>query len=201
MKQSGRTTLFVLVCIAVLTAAYGVGLGVRKIRSTGINIHFSIGRDEAEQPADRPKSEPNTKPTKDVVATVTAAEPSDEDEAVADAPEEQQEVRAARPEGADVQAKKERFQDLPEEEKQKIIAQKRKLFADKGRGEGRGRGAWQKLSEEDQNTLRGKVEALGAQAKAGEISEEDMRRARSELLQEYGINPQGRGGRRPGGRQ
>lgn len=32
MKKSGTTTTFVLVCIAVLIASYGIGLGIRELR-------------------------------------------------------------------------------------------------------------------------------------------------------------------------
>ena len=200
MNQSGRTTLFVLVCIAVLTAAYGVGLGVRKIRSAGFKIHISMG-DDTEKPVDRPRPKPTPKPAEDGTTAVAAAEPSGQDEPVVEPPEEQQETLTAQAERAGLRAKKERFQNLPEQEQQKILAKKRKFYADKGRGEGKGRGAFQQLSEEDQNTFRAKMEALGAQAKAGEISEEEMRQARRELLEEYGINLRGRGGRRSGARQ
>ena len=200
MRQSGRTTLFVLICIAVLTAAYGVGLGVRKMRAAGIKIHISMG-DDTQKPADEPEPESKPRPAVDVVAAVE--EPSNEEEPVEEAPEEQPETQTARAEGADLRAKKEWFQNLSEEEQQEMIAKKRKPYAGKGRSEGRneGRGAFQQLSEEDRDNFRAKMEALGAKAKAGEISEEEMRQARGELLQEYGVNLQRRGGRRSGARQ
>ena len=193
MRQSGRTTLFVLICIAVLTAAYGVGLGVRKMRAAGIKIQISMG-DETQKPADEPESEE----AEPVTPTVTAAKPSDQDEPVVEATEEKPETLPALAEGADLKAKKEWFQNMSEEEQQEMIAKKRQPSADRGR---EGRAAFQQLSEEDRADFRAKMEALGAQAEAGDMSEEEMRQARAELMQEYGVNPQRRGGRRSGARQ
>ena len=201
MRQSGRTTLFVLICIAVLTAAYGVGLGVRKMREAGIKIHISMG-DDTKKPADKPEPTPKAEPSKVVAFTETPPEEELAEEPAEEPSEEPQEEFAAQAERPDVVAKKEQFQKLPEEEKRKILAQKRKYAEEKGRAEGRGgRGGFQQLSEEARDDFRTKMEALGAQAEAGEISEEEMRQARGELLQEYGMNVRGRGGRRAGGRQ
>ena len=192
MRQSGRATLFVLICIAVLCAAYGVGLGVRKMRAAGIKIHISMG-DDTQKPAD----EPEPKPAEPVAPAQTAAKPSDQDEPVVEAAEEKPETPPAQAQGADLKAKKEWFQSLSEEEQQEMIAKKRASFAGKGRSEGLG--AFQQLSEEERADFRAKMETLGA--KAGDMSEEEMRQARTELMQEYGINPQRRGGRRSGARQ
>ena len=201
MRQSGRTTLFVLVCIAVLTAAYGVGLGVRKLRSDGFKLQITWGG-ETEKSADEP--DPDAKPETGKV--VAAAEPPHQEEPTEkpdeEPSEEPPEEVATRPERPDITTMKERFQAMSEEERQEVMAQKRQKVSGRIRGEGRGRGgAYQQLSEEDRNALRTKMEALGAQA--GEMSEEDMRQARSKIFEEYGITPpaQGGGGRRPGGRQ
>jgi type IV secretory pathway VirB10-like protein len=192
MRQSGRTTLFVLICIAVLTAAYGVGLGVKKMREAGIKIHISMP-DDTEKLADKTES----KPAEPVTPTVVATPAPDQDEPVVEAVEEKPETKPAQAQDADLEAKKQWFQNLSEEEQQEMIAKKRASFAGKGRSEGRG--AFQQLSEEDRADFRAKMEALGA--KAGDMSEEEMREARAELMQEYGINPQRRGGRRSGARQ
>jgi len=193
--------LFVLICIAVLCAAYGVGLGVRKAREAGFKIQISMGQD-TQKPLERPEPEPKGEPKPAEQAVVTATEAPDEDEAVDEPAEEQAKTQTVSAGQPDWMAMKKRFQDLPEEEKQKIMAQKRKAFEGKGRGEGRGgRMAFQQLSEEDRADFRAKMEALTSEARAGEMSEEEMRQARAELFQEYGMNPQARGGRRPGGRQ
>jgi hypothetical protein len=197
MKQSGRTTLFVLVCIAVLTAAYGVGVGVRKLRVEGI-LNIPVGAN-----TEKPPNKPKLKSDQAEVAADTgdAPEPAKGEEPTAEPSEEQQEELTARPERPDVMAMKERFQAMSEEEQQEALAKRRKFNADNGRGEGRGKGTYQQLTEEEQSSYREKMEALGAKAKSGELSEEEMRQARGELMKEYGITPQGRGGRRPGGRQ
>lgn len=206
MRQSGRTTLFVLVCIAVLTASYGVGLGVRKLRMAGFKISVSMG-DDTEERAVTPEPETKVEPKTAEGIIAAAPEPSQADEPVEEAPieeppEEQPEPQAIQTVQPDLKATKASFQDLSDAERQKIMAQKRKAFEGKARGEGRGgRSAFQQLSEEDRTDFRSKMEALTTQARAGEISEEEMRQARAELFQEYGINPQARGGRRPGRRQ
>ena len=51
MKQSGISRLFILVCIAVLFASYGVGLGIKKIRFAGVETQVSAAA-ETEKPAD-----------------------------------------------------------------------------------------------------------------------------------------------------
>ena len=210
MRQSGRTTLFVLVCIAVLCAAYGVGLGVRNLRMAGFRIDFSMG-DAAAKPVDKPEPASESKPKADrePAAEVVSAkpEPAPEAEPAVAPPAEPTEPQTAAAEPVDLRAKEERLQDLPDAERQETRAQRRRSAEDRGRGEGRGgaggggRAALQQLSEEDRADFRAKMEALTAQARAGELSEDEMRQARAELLQEYGINPQARGGRRPGGRQ
>ena len=73
MRQSGITRLFVLFCIAVLFAAYGIGLGIRQIRFAGFETQASAAV-KPEKPAD--KFEPDAD---EVVAdTETSFEPSEE---------------------------------------------------------------------------------------------------------------------------
>ena len=199
-----------MVCIAVLCAAYGVGLGVRNLRMAGFKIDISMGG-AAAKPAVKPEPASQVKPKtvpKPAETHVTAqAEPAAEAEPIEEPPEEPAGSQTGPAEPMDLSAKKKPSQDLPEEEKQDMMAQRRRNAEERGRGEARGgagrggRAALQQLSEEDRADFRAKMEALTAQARAGEISEEEMRQARGELLQAYGINPQARGERRPGGRQ
>ena len=56
MQQPGITRLFILVCIAVLFASYGVGLGVRKIRLAGAAKEYMTAVD-IEKPADDSESD------------------------------------------------------------------------------------------------------------------------------------------------
>jgi hypothetical protein len=215
MKQSGRTTLFVLVCIAVLCAAYGLGLGVRNLRMAGFKLNISMGN-HTEKPAGTPepesKSEPKpadtpepasgseSKPSQQVAAVV--AKPAPANASVEESPEASTERSTASAERADLRARRQRSQDRTAAGQPEATARRQRGDAGRGRGQGRGgRAAFQQLSDEDRADLRAKLEALGARVEAGEISEEERRQARSELLQQYGINGQERGARRPGSRQ
>jgi len=97
---------------------------------------------------------------------------------------------------------RERFQNMSEEERQEAMARMRERFG--GRGRGGGGSPFAQLSEEDRDNLRAEMEELGA--RAGEMSEEEMRQARGAIMEKYGITPRSGGGgeggrRRPGGRQ
>ncbi len=76
------------------------------------------------------------------------------------------------------------------------MANMRERFGGRRRGEGRG--GFSQLSEEDRENLRAEMEELGA--RADEMSEEEMRQARSEIMEKYGITP-GRFGGGEGGRR
>ncbi|MHC4168996.1 MAG: hypothetical protein ACYSWQ_18755, partial [Planctomycetota bacterium] len=91
MKQPEISRLFILVCIAVLFASYGVGLGVRKIRGVDAQAP-AVAAAETEKPAAKPESDAD-----EVVAdTEAGSEPSEE---WAEEPyEEPDEEVAARPE-------------------------------------------------------------------------------------------------------
>lgn len=185
MKQSAITTSFIMVCIAVLLAAYGVGLGVRKIR--GVDTQVSAAA-EAEKPSGKSESDDD-----EVAAdTDTASEPSEE---VAEEPQEEFADQPERPEGRRMMGG-DRMQNMSEEERQEFMARMR----ERG-GRGRGGGGFSQLSEEDRAALGAEMQELRARAEAGEIAEEDMRQASGEILEKYGISrPEGGGGGgRPGG--
>ena len=198
MKQSGITRLFMLVCVAVLLAAYGVGLGVRKVRFAGVETPVAAAAKTERPESDKSEADADkgaaSKPSEEV-----AAEPSEQaDGEVAARPE--------RPEGRGMGGggMRERFQNMTEEERQEAMAQMRERGGrTRGQGGGGGGGGFQQLSEEDREKLRTEMEELGA--RAGEMSEEEMRQARGEIMQKYGITPRGGGGggagRRPGGRE
>ena len=96
MRQSGITRLFILVCIAVLFAAYGVGLGVRKIRGVDAQAP-AVAAADTEKPADKPEPD-----TKEVVAdTETSPKPSEERaEEPYEEPEQEVAARPERPGGS-----------------------------------------------------------------------------------------------------
>ena len=196
MKQSGIPRLFILVCIAVLLASYGVGLGARKIRFAGAKTKAAAAAD-TDKPADNPESG-------DEEVAAEEGDASDSSEEVAAEPsEEPAEEVAARPErreggrrGMMGEGMRERFQNMSEEERREAMAQMRERG---GRGRGEGGGGSQQLSEEDREKLRAEMEELGA--RADEMSEDEMRQARSEIMEKYGITPGrfGGGGGRSGG--
>jgi hypothetical protein len=73
MKQSGKTSLFALVCIAALLGAYGVGLGIRNMRLAGALEQVSATA-ETEKPAVKPDTDDD-----EVVADAEASyEPAEE---------------------------------------------------------------------------------------------------------------------------
>ena len=114
MKPPGKSTLFPLVCIAVLLAAYGVGLGVRKMRFAGVEEQAS-GAAGTEKPADKPESDED-----EVVADTDASlEPSEE---VAEEPEEEFAARPQRPEGERMMSgqMRERFPTIPARERARM---------------------------------------------------------------------------------
>jgi len=203
MKQSGKSNLFALVCIAVLLCAYGVGLGVKKVRFAGVEGQVSAAAGP-EKPADESDDE--------AVATSETAEPEPSEE-VAEEPAEEVAARPERPEGRRRggmmgEGMRERFQNMSEEERQEAMAQMRERFGGRGRGEreGGGRGGFSQMSEEDRDNLRADMEDLGARAEG--MSDEERQQERNEIFEKYGITPRsggggGRpgGGRRPGGRE
>ena len=129
MKQSGITRLFILVCIAVLFASYGVGLGVRKIRGVDAQAPAVAAAD-----TDKPTDEPEPDAEEVAADTEASSEPSEE---WAEEPyEEAAEEFAARPErsggeGAQmvvvgserIRALRERLREMTVEEGERIELQ------------------------------------------------------------------------------
>jgi len=195
MKQSGKSNLFALVCIAVLLAAYGVGLGVKKVRFAAVSEQVSTDL-EPENPADESEDK--------AVATSEDSGPEPSEELAAEPSEEPAEEVAARPErpegrrrgGMMGEGMRERFQNMSEQERQEAMAQMRERFGGRRRGEGGGGGAFSQMSEEDRENFRAEMEALGA--RAGEMSDEERQQARTEIFEKYGLPTRGGGG---GGRR
>jgi hypothetical protein len=190
MKQSGSTTVFVIVCIAVLLAAYGIGIGIRGIRFRAVEPETSAAA-KSDKPAD--ESEEKT------VAANTAAAPESPGESEEEVSgEEEPGPRPERPEGERMMGRGmgERFQNMSEEERQEFMARMQQRGGSRRR---EGRGGFPQISEEDKEKIAAEMEEL--QARADELSEEEMREARREIMQKYGMNFRGGGGGRPGGGQ
>jgi len=196
MKQSGITTLFILVCIAVLVAAYGAGLGVKKIRFARAKSAVTASPETTGQ-ADQSG---HVKTAAEEGGPDGQSEKTQEDKEVAEEPkaESDEDVTAGpdRPEGRRemMAPMRERFQNMSEQERQEAMARMRERFG----GRGRRGGALSQLSEEDREKLRAEMEDLAA--RAGEMTDDQRRQARNEILEKYGIDPEaGRGGRRRSG--
>ena len=154
MKQPGISRLFILVCIAVLFASYGVGLGVRKIRFAEGETKAAAAA-ETEEPADKPESNED-----EVVADTEASlEPSEELEELAEEPyEEPAEEFAARPghpEGTRMMGgqMRERFQHMAEEERARMEVEVAKAQLDQENYE-HVQEIWPNLPEEVREEIR-----------------------------------------------
>ncbi len=193
MKESGITRLFILVCVAVLLGAYGVGLGVRKIRFAGVETKASAAA-QTNKPTAKSDSD------NEQVTAKKAAAPEPSDEVAAEPAQQTDERPGPRPERAEGRrmggaGMRERFQNMSEEERREAMAQMRERLGGRTRGEGGGRGgAFSQMSEEDRDNFRAEMEALND--RADEMSEDEM------LFEKYGITPRGGpGGRRGGSRE
>lgn len=188
MKQSGTTTAFVIACIAVLLAAYGVGLGIRTVRFGAAEAQ-AAATTEPEKPADEPED-------KDVVAkSGPESETPDESGESPTQEEEQENPDEERPGPGRMMGMRERFQNMSEEERREAMAEMRERFGGGRRGGGGGFG----LSEEDRAKFREEMQELGERAE--NMSDEEREQARTEIFEKYGIPQRGPGGgRRSGGR-
>ena len=194
MKQSGKSNLFALVCIAVLLAAYGVGLGVRKVR-------FAAVAEKA--PAEAAPEKPGNESEDKAVASSETSEPEASEEVTEEPSEEPTDEFAARPQrpegrrrGMGGEGMRERFQNMTEEERQEAMAQMRERFGGRRRGEGGGGGPFGQMSEEDREQFRADMEDL--RNRSEEMSDEEREQARNEIFERYGITPGRFGGRRGG---
>ena len=177
MKKSGTPTLFVLVCIAILLAAYGVGLGIRKVRFAGVEAQASAAA-ETEKPADKPESDED-----EVVAdTEAGSEPSEElTEEPTEEPEEEFAARPGRPEGGRMMGgeMRERFQHTSDEERARMELEVAKAGLDQ-ENYGRLQEIWPTLSEEVKEQIR------DIQERWPTMSEEERDSYRAQSLEAFG---------------
>ncbi len=194
MQKSGITTLFVLVCIAVLVGAYGVGVGVKKIRFARAKAQVAASPEKAGQ-ADKSESDDDKLASKEG-GTDEQSEETQNDEEVAGGPnagpDEDATASPDRSEGKrEMRGRmRERFQNMSEQERREAIARMRERFG--GRG-----GPLAQLSEEDKENFLAEMEELAARAE--ELSDEEMRQARNKIREKYGLPTGGGGGRRRSG--
>ncbi len=180
MKQSGKTTLFALVCIAVLLGAYGVGLGVKKVRFAGVEEQASADAGP-EKPAD--KSESN----EDEVVTDTDASSEPSEELAEEPYEEPEEEFAARPERPAPEGRRmmmgrgvrERFQHTSDEGRARMELEVARAELDQ-ENYGHVQEMWPNLSEEMRKEIR------DIQERWPTMSEEERDSYRAQSLEAFG---------------
>jgi hypothetical protein len=177
MKKSGTSTLFVLVCIAVLIAAYGIGLGIRKVRFAGVETQVSAAA-ETEKPAGKPESDEN-----EVVADTEASSKPPEElaEEPSEEPEEEFAARPGHPEGGRMMGgeMRDRFQHTPDEERAKMELEVAKAELDQ-ENYGHVQKIWPTLSEEVREQIR------DIQERWPTMSEEERDYYRAQSLEAFG---------------
>ncbi len=186
MKQSGTTTVFVMVCIAVLLGAWGIGLCIREVRFRSAGIEFKAVT-EVEKPDTEPEREPaemaQFRPERGPMTGPGAGRP---------------ERRPPREGGAGfgeegMMGMREQFQNMSEEEREQFRAQMGERFAARRRESGDRFG---NLSEEEREKMRERFENM---------SEEERQEFMAQRRERFGgRRPQGDregGRRRPGARR
>ena len=185
MKQSEKTRLFPLVCIAVLLAAYGVGLGVKTMRFAGAEEQASAAAVKPEKPADKPESDAN-----EIVADTEASYEASEElaEEPYEEPAEEFADRRGHPEGARMMGgeMRERFHDMSGGERTRMEVEVAKAQLDQEnyehvqeiwpnlpeevREEIRDiQERWPTMSEEERDSYRARsLEVFGGQSSGGE---------------------------------
>jgi len=181
MKQSGTTTVFVIICIAVLLGAWGTGLCIRKVRFRSAGIESKavteVGKPgiEAErEPAEMAQFRPARGPMPGGEGRGPFGDVSEE---------ERERMR-------------ERFENMSEEERQGYKAQKRERV---GGRRPQGGDRFGDLSEEE------RAERENMRERLENMSEEEREEFRVQMRERFGgRRPQGDGEggrRRPGARR
>ena len=176
MKKSGITILFVLVCIAVLVAAYGIGLWIKEMRLGG-------AKNESGAAA---KSEKSAGELEGRQAQIRQM-PGNEDVNRPDM--NSPEGRAALAEQRD--AMRQRFENMTDEEREAFRAQMRERFGGRRRGD---MGPGLQLTDEERTKMREEISAL--RERWDQMSEEEREQARNQISEKYGFTPRGLGGGR-----
>lgn len=182
MKKSGTTIVFVLVCVIVLVASYGIGLCIREVRFSGVKSESAVAANP-EKPAGVPGS---------VQAQPGQTPGGGANDRAGNLPPDQRTALTDQRGGM-----RQRFQNMTDAERETFRAQMRDRF-----GGGR-RGMGSQLSDEDRAKMREELDAL--RAKWDQMSDEEKEKARSAFSEKYGFAPRigmGRGfGGGEGGRQ
>ena len=157
MKQSGTTIIFVIICVAVLLAAFGVGICIREIRFSGAKNESKAGNELAR---DRAQGRP-------------MPGPGSRNRARDSSPEERAGLVEERA------RMRERFENMSEEERQEYRAQMRERF-----GSRRRRGGFEELSEEERARLE--EERRQMRERWESMSEEERQAYRAQMRERFG---------------
>ncbi|HCO96078.1 MAG TPA: hypothetical protein DIU00_19415, partial [Phycisphaerales bacterium] len=180
MKQSGATIVFVIVCAAVLAAAFAAGICIREVR-------FSAARNEFTTAAVVEKPSPEPERSREQARPMPG--PGGMDARRGLSPEggnREQARRIPGPGGMDARGgfspegrgglgdqragMKERLENMSDEEREQFMAQMRERFG------GRRRENMPQLSEEDRAKMRKELEEL--QTRSEEMSDQEREEAR-----------------------
>jgi hypothetical protein len=173
MKQSGKTIVFVLVCVGVLVAAFAIGICIRKMRFGGAGNESVTTTAPEKSPIELERERVQARRMPDSGGMNRGGDLSPEDRATL------VEQRAGM---------RERYENMSEEEKEKFRSQMRERFG------GRRREMGSELSEEDRAKMRVEMEELRAGWE--EMSDEEREEARKKISEKYGFTPRGLGGGR-----
>jgi hypothetical protein len=173
MKQSGKTIIFVLVCIVVLVAAFTIGLCIREIRFNGAKNESVTAAKPEKSAGELERKQAQARQMPGIGGMDRGSDLS---------PEERTALVEQR------SGMRERFENMTEEEREKFRTQMRERFS------GRRRDTGPQLSEEDRAKMREEVDAL--RAKWDEMSEAEREQARNQISEKYGVTPRGLGGGR-----
>jgi hypothetical protein len=175
MKKSGTTIIFVIVCIIVLVAAYGIGLCIKKARFSGAKKESTVA------------AKPEKSPGEIESRRAQVRQMPGNGEMDKSSPEE----RAALVEQRE--GMRQRFENMTDEEREAFRAQMRERFG------GRRRDSGLQLSEEDRAKMREEIDAL--RKKWDQMTEEEKEQARNQISEKYGFTPRGFGSDRGFGRR
>jgi hypothetical protein len=199
MKQSGATILFIIVCAAVLAAAYAAGICIREVRFSAARNNAKTTTTVAEKPSTEPegnRERARRTPGPGGMDTRRSLSPEDgnrEQASRMSGPGGMDTMRGSSPDdragfGDQRAGMRERFENMTEEER----AQMRERFA------GRRRGNEPQLSEEQRAEMRKELEDL--RERSEEMSDQEREEARAKIFEKYGLPSRGFGGRTGGGR-
>lgn len=182
MKQSGKSIVFVLVCIGVLVAAFAIGICIREIRFGGTDKTTEVPEKSPIELA-REREQDRRMPGDGLTSSTSALSPEQRTELV--------EQRAGF---------RDRFENMTDEEREAFRAQMRERFS----GRRRDMGPQLDLSDEERAQLRKDIEEL--RNNWDQMTEAEREQARDKISDKYGFTPRGFGsdrgfGDREGGRR